>query len=99
MDDAEKGKFERLKLEVDVVKHLSTLDTGTIVFIATVLEKFPRSPLGMHAITVSLGCLLSSLQICVLSWLDPGVNQHKLHLCATRVNFSSCSLHLDSWWE
>jgi len=65
MDDAERKEsreLERLKMAVDSVKHITTLASGTIVLLATFVDKLPKPPLfkghlvsGIVAMVVCLG--------------------------------------------
>jgi hypothetical protein len=68
VDHAMQGKpntvreeFERVTLAVDSVKHITTLATGTIVLIATLLDKFPK-PIADHT---DLNRAIGSMLLCV----------------------------------
>lgn len=65
--------FKRLKLEVDVVKHLSTLNTGSILIVATFLDKLGKSVLHPERLAFSLLCLVCSLGACVIYLMTPWV--------------------------
>jgi hypothetical protein len=54
-------EFERLKLAVDSVKHITTLATGTIVLLVTLVERIPK-PVADKA---DLHLALISLLICI----------------------------------
>ena len=67
MDESDRNdrqEFDRLKLAVDSVKHITTLATGTIVLVAAFTDKLHK-PLSFRAylittIALMLICLLSS---------------------------------------
>jgi len=63
--------FERLKLEIDAIKHLSTLSTGSILLIATFFDKIPKSPFYREGLAVSLMLLTASLGGCVAYLMTP----------------------------
>jgi hypothetical protein len=62
MDNLDR-EFERLKLAVDAVKHITTLATGTIALVVTFSDKLPR-PLPA---SVLLASALSLMVICLHS--------------------------------
>jgi ABC-type proline/glycine betaine transport system permease subunit len=53
-------ELERFKLTVDYLKHLTTLSSGSIVLIATFLNKFAPHPTWRALIGVALGGFLLS---------------------------------------
>jgi hypothetical protein len=84
VDDAERvdrqQEFERLKLAVESVKHITTLATGSIVLIATFADKVPLA-LFVSGRRYFLGAILS-LTICVML-------SFSLSVC---LNASRCSV-------
>jgi hypothetical protein len=60
---------EDVKSKIDVAKHLSTLNTGTIVVVATFWGKFPHA-VWTALVDYSVTFLLASLATCViyLTW-------------------------------
>jgi hypothetical protein len=62
-----KSKVERIKLWVDYFKHLTTLSTGSIVLIATLLEKAMPHARARAAIITSLIGFLACVLGAVLS--------------------------------
>jgi|ERR1039458_5723828 hypothetical protein len=63
--EQEKLALERTKVEIDVVKHFTTLNTGSIVLTATLLGQFHKPVVAPNLIALSLGFLLVSLIACV----------------------------------
>ena len=59
--ETEKLILERLKLEVDALKHISTLATGTIVIIATFLDKLPKPLEQPLNLVIAVGAMLTCL--------------------------------------
>jgi hypothetical protein len=64
---SERSKFEleRIKIQTDLVKHLSTLSAGSIVLIATLIDRLPKplveKPYLIRAIICLCACLVFSL--------------------------------------
>ena len=77
-------RFERVKLAVDSVKHITTLATGTIVLLATFSDRLPR-PLAFKgylitAIVSMVVCLLASFIYLWGETLAPRTSQSILGL-------------------
>jgi hypothetical protein len=53
--------FERTKLAADLVKHISTLSTGSLVLIATLLDKLPKPLEGRRFLITSIICFVVCL--------------------------------------
>lgn len=70
-DSSDKMRFERLKLEIDVVKHVSTLSTGSLVLIVTLADKLPKPLLYPQLVQASLCCFVASLLCCLLYLVSP----------------------------
>lgn len=62
----QKARQESLKLLFEVYKHTTTLSTGSIVLLATFLEKLFKSPKEVNLVTASLICFLVSV---ITSWI------------------------------
>ena len=62
----QKARQESLKLLFEVYKHTTTLSTGSIVLLATFLEKLFKSPKVVNFVTASLICFLVSV---ITSWI------------------------------
>lgn len=60
-DKEDQLAFDRLKLAVDSIKHITTLATGTIVLSATFIDKFPKPTLHKLLFLVSIVCMFVSL--------------------------------------
>jgi hypothetical protein len=62
--DPKDQEFERFKMAVDSVKHITTLATGTIVLVATFIDKLPKPVFKkddlIGAIFLMVVCLVSS---------------------------------------
>jgi len=67
-DEKHKRQFEQTKLEFEVVKHLSTLVTWSILFIATFVARLQVVQAKPRALYWSVRLLVVSLVFCVL-WL------------------------------
>ncbi len=85
--------FERLKLAVDAVKHITTLATGTIVLVATFADKL-RQPVGgrgylIGTIASMLLCLLTSFIYLYFATLNPFAQANPL---SARGRFTVLSL-------
>ena len=65
MNDAneqDKLEFERTKLRVESVKHITSLATGTVVLTVTLLDKLPKPIYGR----LWLLCSIASMLLCLL---------------------------------
>ena len=73
MQEENDGKLaiERTKIEIDVVKHLSTLSTGSIVLVTTFLDKLPKPLSEPRLLRLSLGLFSCSIVTSVLYLLAP----------------------------
>lgn len=60
-EDREKRAVESHKLIYDVFKHLTTLSTGAVVLLATLLDKAPRDPGVRWLVGVSMGAFMWSV--------------------------------------
>jgi len=70
----DKQDFERTKLAIDCVKHITTLATGTIVFSAAIVEKLPKGSRftgGLFA--ASLALVVFSLFLCFFYLFVEGI--------------------------
>jgi hypothetical protein len=56
-------EFERFKLAVDSIKHITTLTTGTIVLLATFAERIPRPMVYKGDLTLAF----ISLFVCLVA--------------------------------
>ena len=56
-----KFHLERLQLENDLAKHIATLDTGSILIVATFLERFSVNPVLKELVWVALAAFIVSL--------------------------------------
>lgn len=54
----EKAQQESFKLVFEVYKHITTLSSGTIIILATFLEKVLKAPKIAYSNSLSIGCLL-----------------------------------------
>lgn len=59
------------KTLLDLVKHFTTLNTGTIVIAATVFDKFHNPALGRHLFVWAFVFLICSLTSCVALLMAP----------------------------
>ena len=59
--DREKKDLEEAKITVDYFKHLTTLSTGSVLLIATFIEKIFTNPSWKPLVAVSVGAFLVSL--------------------------------------
>lgn len=67
MDQPNLNKLEHTKLYLEYLRHLTTLSTGSIILIATFLEKLFSNPLWKAAVVVSLvGFMISVLSSVVV---------------------------------
>jgi len=66
-DDDHKAYLEGLKLFHDTLKHLTTLSSGSILILATFIEKFFKNPLWHSLISVSLGAFIVSIGASVIA--------------------------------
>lgn len=64
-ENKENMGFERLKIEIDVVKHISTLTTGSIVIVVTLADKLPKPLIHPGFLCWALALLVVSLACCV----------------------------------
>ncbi len=55
-DISQKDKLEFLKIVIDYLKHTTTLSTGSILILATFLEKFFTKPTGKLLVILALFC-------------------------------------------
>ena len=55
-DTSQKDKLEFLKIIIDYLKHTATLSTGSILILATFLEKFFTRPTGKLLVIFALFC-------------------------------------------
>lgn len=62
----QKARQEALKLLFEVYKHTTTLSTGSILLLATFLEKLFKSPKEVSLVTISLICFLVAV---ITSWI------------------------------
>lgn len=62
----QKARQESVKLLFEVFKHTTTLSTGSIILLATFLEKLFKSPREVNLVMVSLICFLVSV---ITSWI------------------------------
>ena len=66
---AEMDEAESRRIRIDILKHLSTLNTGSILIAGAMLEKFP------HGAVLPLACtfaaLICSLATCVVLLIRP----------------------------
>ena len=62
-DEQNGGDLEKAKLAVDVMKHVTTLSTGTIVLVVTLSEKIKVSG---WVTTVALNCMVTSLTLSLI---------------------------------
>src|SRR5208283_4662311 len=53
--------FEQLKLQADTIKHASTMATGTIVILATFMDKLPKPLTDPKALIIAVILLLVCL--------------------------------------
>jgi hypothetical protein len=75
MDDVE---FERLKLALDSVKHITTLATGVIVLTATFYDKLPKPITFRLSLFLSLSFMLICLAAAFCYLFAAGVMGHLL---------------------
>lgn len=68
------GELERAKVAIDVVKHVSTLSTGSIVLIATLLDKFPKPIAAQWQLAAAILCLVFCLACCLYYLVYVGVS-------------------------
>ena len=61
--DDKKMKLEEIKLQADTTKHITTLATGTIVLVATFMDKLPKP---LQAPDLLVGSLIAML-VCTFS--------------------------------
>ncbi len=61
--DLERAKLdlERIKIQTDLVKHLSTLAVGSIVLIATLIDRLPKPLLSRRYLVASICCMCACL--------------------------------------
>lgn len=62
----QKSRQEALKQLFEVYKHATTLSTGSIVLLATFLEKLFKSPKEVNLVTISLVSFIVSV---ITSWM------------------------------
>jgi len=55
------ANFERIKFEVDLAKHIATLNTASILIVSTFLEKISSQPSGKALIAIAISSFLISL--------------------------------------
>jgi len=68
-------QLERIKIGLDLVKHVSTLAAGSIVLLATFLDKFPRPLLKGDWLTVAVWLLCGCLVCCLVYILNVGIGR------------------------
>jgi len=68
-DEKRARAFERTKLGVDVVKHLTTLSTGSIVVLATLVDKLHKPLLIPEALVAAIGSFLTSVGVSLFYFL------------------------------
>ena len=77
MHPKDESDFERTKLAIDCVKHITTLATGTIVFSAAIIERLPKpKPHLMVMFVFSIGLTVISLLACFVYLFSVGVMPH-----------------------
>lgn len=84
-----KVELERTKLAMDLVKHLSTLATGSIVLIATLLEKFPKPLREQDTLIWSVISFITCTVSCTAYWFFGAIVWHWL-----RTNWSDRQVRL-----
>jgi hypothetical protein len=68
--------YERTKLALDLVKHLSTLATGSLVLIATLLERFPKPLREQDTLIWSVVCFVVCTVACTAYWFFGAILGH-----------------------
>jgi hypothetical protein len=61
-------QVERYKISIDYLKHITTLSTGSIILIATFLEKLFSKPLWKIAVIISLSGFMLSVFCATVSY-------------------------------
>jgi hypothetical protein len=68
VNELERDKLilERTKLAADTVKHISTLATGSIVLVATFMDKVHKPIVTPNLLTIAIGAFMVCLFFCVI---------------------------------
>lgn len=95
-DEIEERKqaFERTKLAHDTVKHITTLATGSIVLIATLMDKIPKPVTNPELMMASILALLLCILFATLFFLLVSIRPHLLAEPETRDRKSEASICL-----
>lgn len=78
--DEIKLELERLKIKIDLVKHLSTLSTGSIVLIATFIDKLPKPIIHRQDLVTAIAFLGLSLIASAMYLAATGINRRSWNL-------------------
>jgi hypothetical protein len=75
LDQLERSKIilERTKLAADIVKHISTLATGSIVIVTTFIDKTHKETAKLYLLSFSVECLMLCLILCAVYLFLVGV--------------------------
>jgi|SRR5215472_3875403 len=68
--------YERTRIALDLVKHLSTLATGSLVLIATLLERFAKPLREQDTLIWSVVCFVVCTVACTAYWFFGAILGH-----------------------
>ena len=68
--------FEKAKLAIDLVKHISTLATGALVIICTFIDKVVRPGVSYVALTTSVLSLTCCMTLCLTYFFARALDAH-----------------------
>ena len=68
--------FEKAKLAIDLVKHISTLATGALVIICTFIDKVVRPGVSYVALITSVVSLTCCVMLCLTYFFARALDAH-----------------------
>jgi hypothetical protein len=77
-DEPDRFDFERIKLAVDSIKHITTLTTGTLVLLVAFLDKLPKPIIRLNWLIFAVICLLLCLTASFIYLFRIGVDVYPL---------------------
>jgi len=84
-DERDRFDFERVKLAVDSIKHITTLATGTLVLLVAFLDKLPKPIIRLNWLIFAVICLLLCLTASFVYLFRIGVHAYPLERENRRV--------------
>jgi len=70
--------LEREKLAADLIKHVSTLATGSVVLVTTLLDKIPKPVQFPEGLVIAIWAFIICIMACFMYLFRIGITQHWL---------------------